>query len=371
MAEFARNDHIARTERGLAYDRFQAKLLANLAHADTPALQAEIDQYNEVLRSLRDGTWRGKELSPGAVQTTPVLQDLSLMYANDEYIGTRLMPLVNVSPGILSVEVWKYLKENRFSAPSDEIGTRGKVNEVSEAVSKTATSLQRRALKEFVDAWTQQAMDNPVRELVSPTMNVLDGLALNQELRIAAIAGVAGSYGANTAAIAAADRWDTATGGDPLGAVQTALDAMWIGVGPARTVAFTSQAVYNVLVKHPAILDAYKYTRSGRLKREELADYFEVDELLVGRARKNTANEGVTASYSRIWPNVFGVLRVAQAPSTKQAVFGITLTDPNQQEQWYENGVGGRGGYHTQVSHADSHWVLCADCGYLLTTPIG
>jgi len=368
----SQKDHVARTEKGLAFEKLQRALVRNLQNGpETDEIAEELEHANEVLRSLRDDTWRQKELTPTEVQTTPVLQDLSVQYANDEYIGTRVMPIVPVAEGTLSLEYWEYDKTNKFSAPDDEIATRGTVNEVSENVTKTSTSLQRRALKEFVDAWTQSAMDNPVRSLVSPLMNVLDALAFRQEMRIAAIAGTSTAFGSNTSAIAAADQWNSATGGDPLGDVQTALAATWMGTGPSMTVGVTSLNIYNVLVKHPQILDAYKYSRSGRLRREELAAYFELDELLVGKARKNTANEGQTASYSRIWPDVFGVFRVANMPSTQQAVFGATFQDPIQQEQWYENGVGGRGGFHVQASHADKSKVICSDCGYLLTTPIG
>jgi hypothetical protein len=366
------HDHIARTERGLSYDKFVRTLLCEIEHPSTKELAEDLQRTNEMLRTLAGRGQRSKELTPGDVQTAQVLQDLSIMYANDEYIGTRTMPLVGTAPGVLSVEYWAYDKENKFSAPSDIVGTRGKVNEVSEDVTKTSTSLQRRALAEFVDAWTQSAMDNPVQQMVSPMLNVLDALAFNQELRIAAIVGATASFGSNTSAIAAADRWDSTTGGDPLGDIQPALAAMWIGNGPGKNIGVTSLSVYNCLVKHPTILDSFKYTQGGRVTREQLAAYFELDDLLVGKARKNTANQAAASgTYSRVWPDRFSIVRVAAVPGTRNASFGVTLADPIQQSQWYVEGDGGRGGYMVQASFADKSVVLAADCGYCLDTPIG
>lgn len=348
-----------RTERGLSFDR-KLRTLGDKLRSEPDLVRA----VDERLRQL--------QLSPTGVTTTPVLQELSVAYANDDFIGERLMPTVPHSK--LSGEYWSRTKATGFSYPDDAVGTEGSVNQVSEKVETDTFSLTRRSLKEKVDAWTMDEMDSVVAELVDPMMNVMDGLAFRRELRIAAVAGVSATYGSNTTAIAAASRWDTASGGNPGKVVDTAKTSLWSGTGPGRWVAFCSLDVYNALKRNPVILDAVKYSGSitpAMVNRRVLASYFEVDELLVGMARKNSANENQTASYARMWPDVFGIVRVADRPSRRSASFGITIEQPLQTQQWFQNSVGGRGAYWTQASLADKHQVLCADCGYLITTPIG
>lgn len=350
-----------RTSKGKRFERYLEKMLHDILHPDE-ALAKDLKEVNEQLRQ--------KVNTPGAVSRTQLLENIAVAYANDEFIGDRILPIVPTADSEgLSVEYWLYDKANKFSYPGDEIGTAGKVNEVSEGVTRTSTALVRRALREFSDAWTQAMTDNVVAGLINPMMNVLDGMAFNRELRQAAIAGVAGSFGANTSALAGGDIWNSATGGDPGKAVDAVKLNLWGGTGPGRWVAYTSRAVFNVLKRHPVVLDTFKYQggKPAQATREMLAAYFEVDELLVGDARKNTANEGQTASYSRIWPNIFGVVRVSQAPSRQQAFFGMTLQQQLKAETWYVNGTGGRGGYFAQGSTAEKSLVVAADTGYLLT----
>src|SRR5512145_2089916 len=186
-------DHVARTEEGERFTKFANELIRVLQNPDAEVAD-DVAEMNARLRDLAEWTKRHnikitpemvqRELTVGGVQTTPVLQDFAVMYANDEYIGKRLLPSVPVSQGTGSVTYWIYDKKNRFSALSDEIGTRGKVNEVTENATPTSATLQPRALQEHVDARTKAAMDSPVAALINPLGIVMDGLELNQEKRV-------------------------------------------------------------------------------------------------------------------------------------------------------------------------------------------
>jgi hypothetical protein len=351
---------VQRSAKGLAFEKHLETLRAKLINPD-PEVQKAYDELNAQLKE--------KSVTPRRVQ---LLEDLAVVYANDDYIGERLMPPVPVPVDLgLSLEYWLYNKANKFSYPSSAIGPQNSVNQVSQGVTKTPTSLTKQALKEFDDTWEASMRDRVVAGLINPAMNVLDGLAFNKELAIAAIVGTDSSYGTNTAAVAAADRWDA--GGDPGKAVDTAKSNLWSGTGPGRWVAFCSRSVFDAMKRNEFVLDRFKTTGGRPLlaTRQMLAEYLEVDEVLVGDARKNSANEGQTAVYARVWPDVFGIVRVSTAPSRNTACFGITIQQNMETRTWFEEGVGGRGGNWVQSSTAWSMPVICTDCGYLLTTPIG
>jgi hypothetical protein len=348
-----------RTPEGAAFDRKLSALLS--AAREKP----------ELIKSLDEGLAR-LQATPGMVGTTQTLTELSLSYANDDYIGDRLMPIVPANK--LAVEYFQRPQDIGLSYPADTVGTDGSVNEVSERVTLATAPLTRRALKEHLDVWTMELGDSIALELIDPLMNVLDGLALGREQRQATILTTPGSYGANNAPIAAANRWNTAAGGDPVGNVLAAKAACWTGNGPGKWVGFCGVNVYNALKTNVKVLDQVKYTGGNPavVTRQAIAGLFELDDLYVGMARQNTANEGAAAVYTRMWDanNCFGIVRVANRPSRRSASFGITLQIPTKTEQWFEQGRGGRGSYIVQASHADGAVVLAAPCGYLYTTVI-
>lgn len=365
--ETGRGLPVARTEQGIEYQRF-AKHVRDILSGKVldPEDELDVKAANEAILALRD-------LTPGQVHVDEVLRTMSVMYANDEYIGDRLLPMVFTS-GKLSGSYYTYNKRDRFAAPDDEMTARTTPNEVSQGRSTATYSLTPRALIEFLDALTIQNQDAPLNELVDLQENVLELMALKREQRQATVLCTSGNYGANTVAIAAADRWDTAGGGDPGGVVDTAKRALWSGRGPGKTVMFTSLSVHDKLKRNPNILEQFKYSGSkpGFATRDMLREFFEVDEYLVGKARQDAANEGQTASYSRIWSDVCGIVRVAERPSLRNAAFGYTLQDlPTQADMWWELSKGTKGGYCQRVSRCDQELIVAADTGYLITTPIG
>jgi len=352
-----------RTEAGLAYQKWIGDLKREIAIGKPDAVAAANEAKEALLRT---------KLTPGAVQQSSLLTTLSVMYANDEFIGTRLMPVVSTN-GQLSGSYYSYTKRDRFAAPDDDMSTRAKAEEVTQGRSLGTYALTPRALANHLDALVARVQDAPLNEMLDLVASITDAMELKREQRLATLLCAAGTYGANTAAVAAADQWNTAAGGDPGGDVDAARAECWSGKGPGRWVGFTSLPVWNVLKRHPLILEGLKYTGKGVLAtRAQVADYLEVDELVVGAAQNDTANEGQTESYSRIWTNVFGIARVANGTSLRNAALGFTLQGaPNRIDQWYSIGDGSEGAFWARMSRQDQEKVVCADCAYLLTTPIG
>lgn len=331
----------------------------------------ELAEENEHLKRMMDISL--KDLRPSDVHVAEVLTNLSVMYANEELIGDRVMPTI-FNGGKLSAVYYQYDKRDRLAYPDDTMVDDGDPNQLGQNRSQGTVGLDIRSLVEFLDQYVLQNQDAPLNELVDLVDNVLYGLRFRRELRIITAATTAGNFGSNTTAIAAGDRWDTPTGGDPGGVVDAAQAAMWSGSGPGRTVAAMSLTVYNSLKRNPRILDTFKYggTSPMAANRQMLAEFFEVDEVLVGRARKDTANRGQTAAYSRMWPDVFGIYRVSQSTTTRNAAFGYTIQDkPTQQDLQFLLERGAKGKWQARATHADTQKIVCADCAYLVTTPVG
>lgn len=361
------------TEATRAYNGFRKHVQNALRGIGTDEERAEIDGENEILRDMAQVVARG--LAPSSVHVSEVITTMSVMYANDELIGDTLFPVIFGTKGKLTATYYTYDKRDRFAYPEDTTNDEGDPNELSEGRSTGSVSLEIRALRELLGQYMLQNQDAPLNELMDATQNVLYGLKFRRELRVVTAATTAGNFSGNTTALAAGDRWDSASGGDPGAVIDTAKAALWTGNGPGILVGAMSLSVYNVLKRHPKILDTFKYSGGSTpmfANLRMLAEYFELDQIIVGKARKDTANIGQTASYSRIWPDVFGLYRVSTTPSIRNVSFGYTFQDaPTQSDQTFLIDRGAKGVYQCRSSHADTQKVIAGDSGYLVTTPIG
>ena len=340
-------------------------VLKGASTSTDPAIRGAAKAANDAMRA--------KFLTPGNVHVDSALTNVSIQYANEEYIGTQLMPVVTVPK--LSDVYFIYDKRNRLAYPDDYMGARSSANELTESRSQGNYSCRPYGFKNYVDALTLANQDAPLNEMVDLTAAVMEAIAFREELRIATVLTTSSNFASgNTAAIAAGSRWDTAGGGNPIKDIQAAIAGLWNGRGPSKKIGYCDLDTWNVLARHPQILDLFKYNGSspGLATPTMLASWFDLDELLVAKARKDTANEAQTASYGRIWGNCFGVLRVATSASLRNAAFGYTLRfGPISTTQWFDQSLGTDGGYYSRVAVKEDHKVVANDTGYLITTPIG
>jgi hypothetical protein len=365
---------IQRTERGLAYERFIHAVRQQLSSM-TPAELDKAKRANlEFLRGLANPQYRPdlspmeRVVTPGAVHVDQVLATMSVMYANDEYIGERLMPPITVTKRSGKYAV--YNKRDRFAFPDDLIGYRSSPNELEAGRTFDNYSLSDYGFKNYLDYETTQNQDAPLNEMVDVVEAINEGIAFKREKRILAILANAASYGGNSAAATSA--WTVAnTGGTVIEDIQAATSALWTGPTPTRKVGFCSLAVWNGgITNNPKIRELFKYTGAGLASTQQVANFLGLDDIYVSRAREDIANSGQAASYARMLTgNVFGIVAVAANPSARSLHFGSTFREQGDPftTEWPDPGIGKRGGIWSRVSVSEDHKVVAPDAGFLLT----
>jgi hypothetical protein len=311
-------------------------------------------------------------IGPNTVHVNKLLSNLSIAYKNDIYIAESILGVVPVSQR--SDTYLKWSRRNLLNAPDDLLGNRAKANEVMNEYTDDNYSLKDYGLKDYVDDQTMKNADQPFLEVLDMIEGLLERIALKRELRAAAVATAGASYSGNTLSLAGSE-WNATTsggmytGGSPINNIRSALAAVKTGFGRTRKVGFTSLDVFNVLSNHSHIRGLFGLSDSGLATQQMIAKYFGLDELLVTEAEYDTANIGQSASYSRIWGNVFGVVRVAQTPSKRIAAFGSIFRqngDPFVHE-WYSPDEGKSGGHYAKVAISEDIKIVAPDTGYLLT----
>jgi hypothetical protein len=320
---------------------------------------------------------RRKVLATTDVHVNQVLSNFSVQYANEAFIGEELMPVVLASNQ--SGTYFTYTQRNQFSAPDDEIGSNGQANEISKTRSTSTYTCRSRALKDHIGADVIANQDAPLNEMLDLIMDVNEAMAFKREQRIATVLTTNTNYGTNTAAVPAADRWNTAGGGNPISDMQTGLAALWRGKGQTMLKLFSSIDVFHVLSRHPDILGLFQYNGSspGLATPDMIAKFLTADTYLIGAARQDTANEAATAVYTRIWGDSLGMVRVATNPTIRSAHFGSTFrwnlpgsVQGVATQQWFDPVKGIIGSFFGQVGVSETHDIVAASTGYLITTPI-
>lgn len=144
--------------------------------------------------------------------------------------------------------------------------------------------------------------------------------------------------------------WDTdvtpgtlwsASGSDPIGDVQTGINAMLSNTGYKPNVGVCSYAVFSVLKNHADIVERYKYTTSESMTADLIAKVLGLDELHVMGSIVNTAAEGATASYSQIGDKDMLLAYAPSSPGLMQPSAGYNFT-------W--TGLANSGGIGTSTS---------------------
>lgn len=357
--------------RSFAQDQKSAREAAYLKFmAGLTALRASDDPKHKALRARHNDAFRKLALGQGSNHVDALLNNISVQYANGDFIGTQLMPVVQVSKRSDKYAVFD--KRNRMGAPDDALGPRATANEVFTGWTFDNYSVRDYGLKGFLDKNDLENADEVFDQMVDTTEQVAAQVALREELRIAALMTNPANYGANTVTLGSTVQWDSVGAGDPVSIMQQMNAGLWSGNGAAtKKIAFTSLGILNVLAKHVAIRGLFQYQNAGLATPDQIARFFGWDSILVSEARQDTANEGQNGAYSRIWGNVFGVVRVAQRPTTRSGSFGATFrAGPKVADQWFEQGVGVRGGYYVRSACSEDHKVMAPDMGFLIVTPV-
>lgn len=356
-AHVIESDHFEKSQKAEVVLRAKSLLMSK-----DPKVAALVLRANKALRE--------KLLTPGQVHNDSTLSNLSIQYKNEDFIGLQLMPLQSVDK--LSGKYAKYGKQDRLSAPDDDLGARARPNEISETRSWGNYSLKPRGLMDYVDATTLANQDAPLNEMVDLIAALNDVLGLKEEQRIASILTTAANFAGNTNTLVGTSQWSDFSGtSDPIKDVQNALAGIWSGYGATKLVGYCSLDVYNTLRRHPAVVDKFKYTQAGIPGLQALANLFDLDQILVGKAWQNTANKGQTAANSRVWGKHFGIVRVASGASTRTAMFGATMRmGEKKTSQWYDQTLGVDGGYYGKVAFHEDHVIIAPDTGWLIANAI-
>lgn len=187
----------------------------------------------------------------------------------------------------------------------------------------------------------------------------------------------AGNWGSNTSAVAAGDRWDTASG-DPRTSVNVAANAIRLGTGVPKSqlTLVLGHEEYETLELNDTLRNVIQYTNGMQgmtLSKDLLVSALGIKDIIVGTAIGNTAAEGITESNADIWGG------------DQQALLAHIVANPRPRRphgiggtfRWSGIPAGGRvyryrednpPGEVVRVNYVEQPLITESACGYLLTS---
>jgi len=304
-------------------------------------------------------------IAPFPVQ--PDLTAIAIAYKNAALIADDVLPRVPVE-----AQTFKYLKHtlaDTFTVPQTLVGRTGKPGEVEfSATEETSATFDHGLDHPIPQADIDNAPPNyrPVDRGVEGTADLI---ALGREKRTADLVFTAANYpSANKVTLAGNDQLSDYTNSDPLAVFNTALDAP---VMRPNIAVFGHQA-WTKIRMHPKLIKAVfgPNASDGMLTREQFRNLFELEEVLIGQSRLNTAKKGQAVSLGRVWGKCGAFLLRDRLAATQggRPTFGLTGEwGTRQAGAEPDKSISVRGGQRVRVYESVRELITASDLGYLIT----
>lgn len=232
--------------------------------------------------------------------TDAKLTAVAVGYRNTQLIADQVAPRAPVRSE--SFKWWEYTTDQAFSVPDSAVGRTSRPNEVEfDATEQSASTvdwgLDQPIPKSDLDA--AAAIGKDIRP--EKVERLTDLIMLGREVRVAGLVFAAGNYptGNKVQLSSSSDKWSDYTNSDPADDILTGLDACLM----RPNVMVLGHTAWDKLRRHPKLVKAItgNDTGEGLLTRQAVASLFELEEVLVGVGRLNSAKKGQAMSLARVW----------------------------------------------------------------------
>jgi hypothetical protein len=301
-------------------------------------------------------------MSKSAYPIDPALTAIAIAYRNPGYVADLVLPRVRVDKQEFTF--LQYAADQFFNIPDTAVGRRSKPNEVNLEGQEITDSCKDYGLDGAVPQSDVANADSRYDPVGNEVMYLQELIALDREARGAGIVFNNATYDpALRTTLAGASRFSDPAS-TPIVTINAALDEPLIR--PNQMV--FGQSGWTKFRSHPEIVEACLGTgaKKGSVTRQAVAELFEVDEVIVGQARGNSAKRGQAPVLARLWGPHLALLHKAPVVDAKGAVtFGATFQWGDRiAGQWEDKNIGLRGGTACRTGESVRERVVASQAGY-------
>ncbi len=313
----------------------------------------------------------GNRPDTGDVHVNALLTNLSIAYRNDNYVAEKIFPIVPVNKQ--SDIVPTYTKAFWFR---DEMGERapGTVAKSSGwEVDNTTTFFCRSfALRKLIPDEIRLNADAPYDMDRDAVIYLTDKAMMRREREFSTVVNNSSNW-TTTGTINA--KWSDFANSDPIDDILTTKRAIVDLIGREPNVMVGGKIVRDRLVRHPDLMDIFKYTQTGIVTEDLLARALGISKFYTVGGVYESANEGASTSMQAIWDDDVVLLYVTPVASLLTPAAGYTfvwrpMTGGGAQfirryrlEDATTDVVEVRSFFDVKATSADAgaHWADCVD----------
>lgn len=295
--------------------------------------------------------------------TDPVRTAIAMAYTNAEYIADRVLPRVPV--GGREYKYTMYNKADRFTIPDSTVGRKGRVNEVEFGATESTSMIKDYGLEDPIpQSDIDAAKGTDIDPLSDATESLTELILLGREKRVATLVHTKANFTLSET-ISGTDQWDDEAS-NPITQISDGLETPL--VRPNTMVLNGAGAL--ALRRNPAIVKAYNGSLgdTGMVPLEFIRELFELKQILIGRAKNNTANIGQNLTLADVWGNHCALLYInPNAKANKGITFGWTAQFKGRVAGTrLDPDIGLEGGTRVRVGEMVDERIVASDVAYFL-----
>lgn len=295
----------------------------------------------------------------------PTMTAIAIAYRNKRLIADLVLPRISV--GGVKFKYLKHTLDEGFTIPDTNIGRKSRPNEVSFTATEETGATVDHGLEDpipSVDIANAPPNFRPVDHSVMMISGLID---LEREVRVAGTVFNAATYQTGKkVTLSGSGQWSHADS-TPIDDIAAGVDALLFR--PNTMV--IGRSGFRTLSQHPHILKAVHRNEgdSGIARAAQIAELFELDQVLVGEGWVNVAKKGQPIDLQRVWGDHCALLYLDPMASSAEGMptFGFTAQYMTRVAGSREDpDIGLRGGTRVRVGESVKEVIAAPDMGYFL-----
>ncbi len=295
------------------------------------------------------------------------LTAIALGFKNGGFIADAVAPRMDTG-GTSTFKWTEYTPEDTFTIPNTLVGRKGKPNEVEFSATQKDDSVVDFGLSDAIPyedvlkAQTHPAFDPEGRA----AMKLSELVALDREKRVAERVMNASNYN-HSEVVTGTDKW-TDPNSKPIDQIT---DALQVPLVTPNTLVLGRNEAW-ALRKNPQIIRAFNGTTGsdGLVPLEFIREMFDLDEIIVGTSRYNSARKGQPMSLTQLWSGGASLIYKKPAAQLQDDItFMLTAEWGGKvasRKELDAGELGLRGGVKITVGDSVKEVLISKEAGYFL-----
>ena len=293
------------------------------------------------------------------------LENISVAYMPNEFIADKLVPKV---PVMHESDVYYVFDQDIMALPETLRADGSQSRQATYNLSTSSYRVEEHAVNDIVTDRMRANADKALKPDVDATEILTKKILIRREVECANIAFDTANF-SNNVSLAAAAAWSSnTTTTNPIVNIDSATSKVIASSGYVPNRLVMDDPSFRACKNHVSVIDRIKYTTADSITEQMLAKLFNVQELLVGRAIRDTSDEGLDASLAFVWSNCAFLAYMEPSAGLKKASAmyqfqGMNAGSPYVVKKWRDDP---RAGDVVEVSTMFQYKAIATQCAYLI-----